>query len=90
MDHLKHQKYKIKLTEMDYLNNVQKYRIIKRKNILLVLEGGLRELNDSKLKDRNKNYKIIFLLIYIFTKLITIPAANREKFEKEEMTKKRP
>ena len=90
MDHLKHQKYKIKLTEMEYLNNVQKYRIIKRKNILLVLEGGLRELNDSKLKDRNKNYKIIFLLIYIFTKLITIPAANREKFEKEEMTKKRP
>lgn len=90
MYHLKHQKYKIKLTEMEYLNNVQKYRIIKRKNILLVLEGGLRELNDSKLKDRNKNYKIIFLLIYIFTKLITIPAANREKFEKEEMTKKRP
>ena len=55
MDHLKHQKYKIKLTEMEYLNNVQKYRIVKRKNILLVLEGGLRELNDSKLKDRNKN-----------------------------------
>ena len=75
---------------MEYLNNVQKYRIVKRKNILLVLEGGLRELNDSKLKDRNKNQKIIFLLIYIFTKLITIPAANREKFEKEEMTKKRP
>lgn len=75
---------------MEYLNNVQKYRIVKRKNILLVLEGGLRELNDSKLKDRNKNQKIIFLLIYIFTKLITIPAANREKFEKEEITKKSP
>ena len=46
MYHLVHQKYKIECTKMEYLNNIQKIRICKIKNIVLELAINLKEIED--------------------------------------------
>ena len=38
MNHLRHQNYKTKQTEMEYFKNIQKGRILEIKNSLLELE----------------------------------------------------
>ena len=46
MYHLVHQKDKIECTKMEYLNNIQKIRICKVKNIVLELAINLKEIED--------------------------------------------
>ena len=46
MNHSRHQNYKNKRTEMEYLNNIQRNIISRIKNRLLELEFFFQELED--------------------------------------------
>ena len=52
MNHWRHQNYKNKDTEMEYLKNTWKNRILKVANSLLELEKDFTETKDRALIDR--------------------------------------
>ena len=54
MDHFTDQKYKNEHTEMKYLNNIPKNRILGAKNNLLELRKDFKELRDREIKIRKK------------------------------------
>ena len=53
MHHLRHQKYKSKHTEMEYLNSIQRNRILKVKNSLSVFKKDIVSINYRRFSDEN-------------------------------------
>lgn len=83
MNHLRQQSYKNERTEMKYLSNIWKDRILKIKNSFLELEKNLKELKDRELQARE--IKIGKEIEEQFFKPISISIDDMDKFEKKEM-----
>ena len=83
MNHLRQQSYKNERTEMKYLSNIWKDRILKIKNSFLELEKNLKELKDRELQSRE--IKIGKEIEEQFFKPISISIDDMDKFEKKEM-----
>ena len=83
MNHLRQQSYKNERTEMKYLSNIWKDRILKIKNSFLELEKNLKELKDRELKARE--IKIGKEKEEQFFKLINVSIDDIDKFEKKKM-----
>ena len=83
MNHLRQQSYKSERTEMKYLSNIWKDRILKIKNSFLELEKNLKELKDRELQARE--IKIGKEIEEQFFKPISISIDDMDKFEKKEM-----
>ena len=80
--------YKNENIEGKYLNNMQKNQFLKVKNSLLELEKDFIELKDRELKDRE--VKIQREIEKLFFKQIMVSIDDIDKFEQNEMKKKRP
>ena len=83
MNHLRQQSYKNERTEMKYLSNIWKDRILKIKNSFSELEKNSKELKDRELKARE--IKIGKEIEEQFFKPISISIDDMDKFEKKEM-----
>ena len=83
MNHLRQQNYKNERTEMKYLSNIWKDRILKIKNSFSELEKNSKELKDRELKARE--IKIGKEIEEQFFKPISISIDDMDKFEKKEM-----
>ena len=83
MNHLRQQSYKNERTEMKYLSNIWKDRILKIKNSFLELEKNLKELKDRELQARE--IKIGKEIEEQFFKLINVSIDDIDKFEKKKM-----
>ena len=83
MNHLRQKRKKNERTEMKYLSNIWKDRILKIKNSFLELEKNLKELKDRELQARE--IKIGKEIEEQFFKPISISIDDMDKFEKKEM-----
>ena len=57
MGHLRYQSFKNENTEMEYLNNMRKNRILKVKNMFSELVKYLEPFKDRKSKDRERKIR---------------------------------
>ena len=88
MENIKHTNHKSENIETKYLNNTRKNKFLKVTSSLYKLGNNFIELKDGELKDRKLEIKKE--IKELFFKLNIVPTYGMDRFEQNEMKKRRP